>query len=382
MGSGNFEDKTTYFPNLNGLRAIGALIVLIGHIEFLKASFGMQALQWFPVPGKVGVTLFFALSGFLITSLLLKELKYTDTVHLKQFYIRRVLRIWPLYYLLVFLSIVVFNQIDFLRTPGEDPSSLYQQLTPVNIIILLFLLPNFTHLSLPFADQRWSIVVEEQFYLMQPFLVKIFKKRSVLFFIFLVIIFAPEIIERLRLERYIVTNIIESIILQTKYLACIAVGCIFSILYFRRENITKPVIFSKGMQFSVIAVLLFCITMGYKNNQEEFIDYRLYSLLFAIVVVNASMNAATIFRLESFLFNFLGKISYGLYMYHPVCIGIAIFIGRFFFPNSRFFLNVLVYFLSILLSVFVSWLSFTYFESFFLKLKQRLQEMRTGKEDK
>ncbi|MBS1655131.1 MAG: acyltransferase, partial [Bacteroidetes bacterium] len=172
----DLQKTKVYFPNLNGLRAIGALIVMIGHIEFLKRFWHVPSYDWFPIPGKIGVTLFFALSGFLITSLLLQELKQTKKVSLRKFYIRRILRIWPLYYTIVFLGILILNNIGFLKMPVYS-DHVYQNLSLTNILILLFILPNFTNFYIPFADQKWSIVIEEQFYLVQPLIIKIFKRR-------------------------------------------------------------------------------------------------------------------------------------------------------------------------------------------------------------
>jgi len=126
---------------------------MIGHVEFIKSLWNMVSYDWFPIPGKIGVTLFFALSGFLITSLLLEELSVRHTVQLKKFYLRRIFRIWPLYYMVVGLSLVVFNRLDILKIPGIS-GQVYDHLTLTNVLILIFLLPNITHFYIPYADQR------------------------------------------------------------------------------------------------------------------------------------------------------------------------------------------------------------------------------------
>jgi peptidoglycan/LPS O-acetylase OafA/YrhL len=370
------EGGKLYFPNLNGLRAIGAGIVMIGHVEFIKAQWNMPSYDWFPIPGKVGVTLFFALSGFLITSLLLEELSVKHTVQLKKFYVRRILRIWPLYYLIAGLGLVVFNRLGFLNIPGIS-DQVYQHLTLTNILILIFLLPNVTHFNIPYADQRWSIVVEEQFYLMQPFLVRVFRKRGRL-----VIIFFPEVlsglIRLLHAGTWVSPNVIDALILQFKYLACIAVGCLFSVLFFKAENRWKELLFTPAVQWATVAALCACIGAGfYIFHSEELIDFRIYSFLFAIVVLNASQNPRTIFRLERPALDFLGKISYGIYMYHPVCIGIGLALVR--VMENGVLQNIVLYVLSVVLTIFISWLSFTYFEGFFLKLKTRWESSRKGK---
>lgn len=93
-----------YFKNLNSVRFIAATFVVIHHIEQLKGLAGYPYRSWY-VLGRTGVILFFALSGFLITSLLLAEQRETGCIHLRKFYVRRALRIWPLYYLIVGLGV-------------------------------------------------------------------------------------------------------------------------------------------------------------------------------------------------------------------------------------------------------------------------------------
>ena len=368
------EGDKLYFPNLNGLRAIGASIVMIGHVEFIKSSWNMSSYSWFPIPGKVGVTLFFALSGFLITSLLLQELADKRTIQLKKFYLRRIFRIWPLYYLVVGLSLFVFTRIGFLIPPGQ----VHEPLTLTNVFILIFLLPNFTHFFIPYADQRWSIVVEEQFYLMQPFLIRLLRKRERLIVAFLVIIFSPEIwsglVRLVHANRWVSANITDALALQLKYLACIAVGCLFSVVFFKREGVLKKLLFTPAIQLLVTGCIVACIIAGfYIYHSDELIDFRIYSFLFAMVVVNASQNPRTLFRLEKPVLDFLGKISYGIYMYHPVCIGTALAIVRVLPVSGMIVQNLVIYALSIGLTIFVAWLSFTYFEAFFLRLKSRFQ---------
>ena len=105
-----------YFQNLNGLRFFAALLVIIHHIEQMKNSLGLENNWNLPVVlviGKLGVILFFVLSGFLITYLLLEEERYTQTISIKDFYMRRILRIWPLYFLILLISFFVLTYVPF-----------------------------------------------------------------------------------------------------------------------------------------------------------------------------------------------------------------------------------------------------------------------------
>jgi peptidoglycan/LPS O-acetylase OafA/YrhL len=370
------DDKKTaakiYFPNLNGLRAIGAFVVLIGHVEFLKTFWKLNVFEWFPIPGKVGVTLFFALSGFLLTSLLIQELNNDNTVHLKKFYRRRILRIWPLYYILIILSLFIFNKIGFLKMPVYS-DQLYHEITPVNLLVVFLILPNFHNFSIPYADQRWSVVIEEQFYLVQPFLIKLFRTRKALFVVFSLIVFLPEIMKGVihipGLNGKLSPGAIASILSQLKYLGCIAIGCLSSLLFFQIESSFKTFLFRTSTQILTTLAIILCLIAGfYIFHTYEIIDYRIYSVLFSIVVINASQNPATIFNLENPVFIFLGKISYGLYMYHPICIGASIAIATAVTGNI-YYQNIIIYTGTILLTVLIAWLSFTYIESAFLKLK-------------
>lgn len=94
--------KAIHLPGLNGLRAIAALSVVIAHSTQEGISdFGLPWLFNIPLAG-YSVTLFFVISGFLITYLLVNEFDRTDTVNVGKFYVRRILRIWPIYYLFIY----------------------------------------------------------------------------------------------------------------------------------------------------------------------------------------------------------------------------------------------------------------------------------------
>src|ERR1700741_1236659 len=99
------DKQKIYFPNLNGLRFIAAFLVIIHHIEQIKSILHLPnylgRIPCISKIGKFGVVLFFVLSGFLITYLLLTEENTFKKISVRQFYMRRILRIWPLYFLIV-----------------------------------------------------------------------------------------------------------------------------------------------------------------------------------------------------------------------------------------------------------------------------------------
>src|SRR5690606_13477827 len=95
--------RLNYFNGLNALRFFAAYLVVLHHAEQIRMKYGLFHLKELSLfnNGSVAVTFFFALSGFLISYLLLRESESTGTVAVRKFYMRRILRIWPLYYLLV-----------------------------------------------------------------------------------------------------------------------------------------------------------------------------------------------------------------------------------------------------------------------------------------
>ena len=165
-----------YFPNLNGIRFIAAFVVIIHHIEQFKNLLGYENYWLNPtiqLIGPLGVILFFVLSGFLITYLLLIEEKQTKTISIKSFYMRRILRIWPLYYLIIVISFLIVSRISFFDL-GEWSSLIFNNFSIKFVFFLLFL-PNIALMAfppIPYASQTWSVGVEEQFYLIWPILIK------------------------------------------------------------------------------------------------------------------------------------------------------------------------------------------------------------------
>ena len=168
-----------YQPELDGLRFYAFLGVFVCHTLPFEASFyhGLHL----PMPwlwgaivkaGAAGVDLFFALSAFLITSLLLKEREETGDISLKLFYARRVLRIWPLYFLVIGLGVVLSHTMANQHLPWYYVAG-----------YLLFV-GNWVHevFGRPesIAFPLWTVSIEEQFYLVWPLLVKTLQRRGLI----------------------------------------------------------------------------------------------------------------------------------------------------------------------------------------------------------
>jgi len=149
--------KPKRIPSLDGLRAIAILFVLVSHLAGTRHFLSMSAVGALGDVGNLGVRLFFVISGFLITRLLLKEFATTQRISLRAFYIRRVLRIFPAFYGFIIVATI-------LATIGYatlDRSDLAHAVT-YTMNYHANLSPNFS------LRHLWSLSVEEQFYLLWP----------------------------------------------------------------------------------------------------------------------------------------------------------------------------------------------------------------------
>lgn len=173
-------------PSLDGLRAVSIGLVLFGHA---RGTAGFPPARWYDALGdlaNLGVNIFFIISGFLISSLLMGERARTGTVSLKGFYLRRALRILPAAYVFV-LAVVVAARLGWLRLGGSD------------VAAALAYVVNFDAWRSWNIGHLWSLSVEEQFYLIWPLLFVWLAPRRALFAALAAFIAAPLVRTGMRL---------------------------------------------------------------------------------------------------------------------------------------------------------------------------------------
>ncbi|MGZ3861838.1 MAG: acyltransferase family protein [Bacteroidia bacterium] len=378
--------KPLYFPNLNGLRFIAAFIVIIHHIEQFKNIFGLRS-YWenyhIFILGKLGVTLFFVLSGFLITYLLLEEKKEFGFISIKEFYIRRILRIWPLYYFVTFLGFFVLSHIPFFNLPDVSPVG--ESSFIIKICLFLFMLPNICLAffdPVPYASQLWSVGVEEQFYLFWPWMLNKTKYAlRILIIIALLFFFCnflsdilnyannmAHILSEKRMAQ--VSSSIVSVFSMLR-IGCMAIGGITAYILFSKNDRALSFLFSLPVQLLTYAALAGVYIKGIYLPQEGF------SLLFAVIILNIAANPRSLLVLENKIFNFLGKISYGLYMLHSIGIVIAIKLVLSVSTTQNQNSTLAIYLISVLFTILLATLSYFYFEKRFLNLKGRFAKVQS-----
>jgi peptidoglycan/LPS O-acetylase OafA/YrhL len=376
-----------YFPGLNGLRFLAALAVIITHIELIKGQLNVPNIWSNPLffnLGGLGVYFFFVLSGFLITYLLLAEKKQFKKIDIKAFYIRRILRIWPIYYLLIFLGFFVFPNIPFLKI---DWLSSHQGPFLFTFLANLFMLPNLAlaaYNAVPHIGQAWSIGVEEQFYLIWPLLVS--RSRNVLKTAVLtatiLVVFKCGV---LLLMGHYPGN--ETIITLRKFVAmskieCMAIGAAGAYFAFHKNQNILNLVFHPLVQLISYAIIPVLIYFTPDRIQDGI--HLVYSFAFLVIIMNVALNPSSFLKLENKILDFLGRISYGIYMYHLVIIVFVIRLYALFFPAAPDspVANVIYYLGATGFTILVSWLSNRYFEKWFLKRKLSFVKIPSGDETK
>lgn len=365
-----------HFPNLNSLRLIAALLVLVHHVEQLKSLFGFKN-HWtntsIVLIGRLGVILFFVLSGFLITYLLLMEEKLAKTISIIDFYKRRILRIWPLYYLLIVFGIFILNNITIFRVPGLT-EIVYKNIILKLVLFLLFF-PNvvlFFIGPVAYVSQTWSVGVEEQFYLLWPWLMRKTKNKKVIFiWVIVIYLFIKIGCFFFTKTNFNYTYIAEFFIFWDHFnIDCMAVGGILAYLYFINSSVLKY-FYLKASQIIIFSLTVLLVLFG---QPLGLLGSELYGLLFSLIILNLATNKSCIINLEYKLLSYLGKVSYGLYMYHPIAIVFVLKLLILYKIDN----DILQYVFSLLLTIVISVVSYELFEKRFIKMKFRFSKIISG----
>ena len=352
------KKKIEYLKGFDSIRAFAAIIVLVSHIELFKLNYGLSNFFYVVPSGHLGVIMFFVLSGFLITYLLINEKNKSNAISLKKFYMRRILRIWPLYYAILIISFF-FVHANY----------------SLEVSILCFsIFPNVAHalnIGWPSSPQIWSIGVEEQFYLFWPVLLYIISNKRMLLFLILFFLgfsLIPHVIDYINnhtLKADTLFSFNKKFFYVTKF-NCLALGGIFAyIFYFYRTKIKYYFNLLVLIFFILMAIMLLVLNFSFKYFNDEF-----YAIIFGIILISISINQEVVPNLK--LFTFLGKISFGIYMYHWL---ILIFFFTYFKPYLQDYnfivFNIFLYSFVLLITTLLSWISYRYFESYFLVLKNK-----------
>lgn len=294
-----------YVPQLDGLRAVAIGLVLLHHLPAVIGR-DLGPLQPFAAAGWIGVDVFFALSGFLITSILLPTVGQPG--YWRQFYVRRALRILPLYYAV--LTFIFVPRLLAQAPPETLPSPWW----------FYAFVSNFWYAAGPGSSDlvlevTWSLSVEEQFYLVWPLLVKVLPRRGLAVVLIAIVAIGP------------LTRIAWAHDAQTLcYTACrmdgIAYGCLAALAW-QRQAPPRPKL-PGWIAGSLWIGILLAIWLGAFQEQGWGIPSVSYALvpLATVSTIFAALSSATghlstLLRQPALVR--IGRISFGLYLIHPLC---------------------------------------------------------------
>lgn len=353
------QNKLSYNKQLDGLRCFAVLGVLILHfVKFDNIYIGR-------IPFGQGVNLFFVISGFLITRILLlnkesiRNGKTTAGKVLKSFYLRRTLRIFPIYYLTIFFLFAVNfqNTRDVFPWLVSYTVNIYQSLD-------LPYIGSFNHL--------WSLAVEEQFYLLWPFIILLLPAKHIgKFIVFVILLSLGFKIWWFSGHGY--TGAVNSFTLSCA--DSLGFGALIAWWSVYRPEWSAKM--GKMWYFIPLSAIIFSYVIIFPRNNEEaafVLNNFLYSLFAFFIVLRASQekfSKVPAFILENTVVRHIGKISYGIYLYHFFMPDVYFYFNKYFpnrFPND-YSTQMPFYIIGALIVAQLSWMII---EKPFLKLKDRL----------
>ncbi len=353
--------NTHYYPALDGLRGVAILLVVIYH------NFGF--VNYFSF-GWLGVDLFFVLSGFLITNILISSVGKSG--YLRNFYFRRILRIFPLYYfaLLLFLFILpIFFHIPNVSYYKDNQFYLWTYLQNWLFIFKITDTSSMHHL--------WSLAVEEQFYLIWPIIILIIRNPKILLILLSLTLSA---VIALRLWAWLNTDANFSYyhLYTFSRIDGICIGSMVALINYINPAFLRKFTSAIVLFFAILNFIFFFINRMYQFSFPylALAGYTTFAMLFGLLV-NEAVNGGI--RIINFILNvpilkFFGRISYGFYVFHwPIFLISTPFISNWL---SRFIsgyeLQVASGIIASFIGLAISWLSYNYYEKPFLKLKEKL----------
>ena len=300
-----------YIPSLNGLRALSVIFVILYHFNSrFPHNVAIQPPWTFPFLDRyLGVNIFFVISGYLITTLLMKEKELTQSVSLKQFYIRRTLRIFPAYYFLL----AVYALLQLCNVLHFAPLSWLTSLTYTK----------YFYKSDWETGHLWSLSVEEHFYLLWPLLFKTFKKYN---FLYAVIVIVP--VFRLIANHYNISWMDSLSIFQRG--DAIVFGCLLALHYQKITHWVNRLVSINRLFILLPLVLLIIVYLaGLPFVKPTVINglitafgntYGTLANIAIVMIIVISINSRNWWYkfLNIPAMNFIGKISYSLYLWQQL----------------------------------------------------------------
>ncbi len=376
------QQRQNYFPILDAFRFFAFFRVFLLHLPAAEVNpFFFNITQG----GEIGVDFFFVLSGFLISYLFINEQSLTGKIDGKKYFLRRALRIWPLYIIGV---VIAFAGIYFSNATGTDSGEGYKP----NLITLLTFTENYRMI---FTDSFpdgvplrvfWSICVEEHFYILWLLLFTLVKPKHIPKAIS--VLWIAGILYRILFYNFFPDRKVfdPDVFSKMDFFCSGGFAAYFFSAYPEkcRMMISKiPGFIRNGFIVLVIAGF-FLFQYLFDISRKVAIYFPIVSaIIFAVLIFLTVLSGSFLNKDYNGIFSKLGKISYGLYVYHTIVITVLMKIAERY--EIAFTSNNLGYIIYCLLcfavSVCISLLSYKYYESYFLRKKPQAIP-NTGSTDK
>ena len=349
-----------FFPAIESLRAIAVIMVMLAHFIPKEHPYYIPYL-WY------GVDLFFTISGFLITYILIVQVHqsngHSSGVIIKNFFVRRILRLFPVYYAFIGFFFLLRNVFSVYIWTNDYNFYFFTYLQNMYFFYQGALNTSFSHL--------WSLGVEEQFYLVWPFIIIFLPVRYYLqIFIGLVVIalgtniwFQPEV------DAFRVLTIAN--------LHTLGAGATLAFLYYYRQE-NRLYVWIKDhrmMLFSIVfAGFIVILNVDIENKRLNIFLIETFLMFTTFMAVQLSITGwpkALRFIFDNRFVHHIGKVSYGIYLFHmlvPVVLGVAIAklpLFSFLIPEAIWIRALLLMGYSYTLAV----ISYYSFERYFLRMK-------------
>jgi peptidoglycan/LPS O-acetylase OafA/YrhL len=317
----------TYFNNLDALRFFAAFAVISAHLaSWLTWPDGLVS-KWVRVvitldgsSGMAGVSFFFTLSGFLITYLMYQENEERSSFHILNFYVRRLLRIWPLYFFSLLIGFLVYPLVSNVEGFKETAHWEMYVLFLTNFDYIYYAPPLCGLLSV-----QWSIAVEEQFYLIWPWVFTLAGGKQFFHWVCVGIITISVVFHVTGGPEYHTLTALND--LGIGALLAYFAFCHFRVVLYVFERLSKTVtivLYSIGI---LLHIGHFQIVSRFPSYGA--VDHFVNAVFFGFVILEQNYSPHSFFKFGSVkVFNELGKISYGIYLLHMVAIFLVLAINR------------------------------------------------------
>lgn len=291
----------SYFPALDGLRCLAISAVVFHH------STPRQLPGWLG-RGHLGVQLFFAISGFLITTLLVRELRETGAVSVRRFWLRRSLRIFPLYYTVLGL----FSLFTACASQGPAERQFWEDLP----FFASYSCNWFANYGVPHAvifGFAWSLATEEQFYALWPLLMRLLKRAPLVILSLLTLVLVDQLAERGKLAFALGRHGALSAIVSS-FSSSIALGALFALVLDGPYGRSAARVLGHRAALPVCAVLAAALVLRPVG------PFLCFEFTLAALVAAAALRETT-GLLGSAPLTAVGRASYGMYLFHVPVLG-------------------------------------------------------------